>query len=362
MSRAKKSGRASFAQGALLYALILLLVMSGAVFLLHNYLAVYEQTRPATAVRAYMDGLCGEDFEAFRQQALAGLDQKLSSEEERDAFLRGLLDDMSWAEDLAGSSEKEKLFTIRVGGKPIGTLRLVPEEEQRMGLSGWRPAGAEYDLSAFFTAREITVPSDCRVLVNGQALGGEYIIGRGIPYARLEQFYEHLDGLPTLTRYESGECLPGARVQLLDASGREIPEEDWNEDHWLSNCTAEQTEALESFLERFVTLYIRYTADIDMERDSYYLDLSPLVLPGSPLQTRLRQGVDSSWWNWTEECSLQGMEIHLLSDLGDGRFFADLSYETRTVAQGTASADRYNIRLIVCDTNGVLKASHLFNY
>ncbi len=362
MSKKRRSSRARFALGTLLYVLILLLAMSGAVFLLHNYLVIYEDTRPATAMRAYMDGLRGEGFEAFKEQAFAGLDRKLSSEEEKDAFLRGLLDDMSWVEDLAAGSETGKVCRIRAGGKTIGTLRLVPEEEQRMGLHGWRPAGAEYDLSAFYTAREITVPSDCRVLVNGQALGSQYIVERDIPYGRLEQFYEHLEGLPTLTRYESGECLPGAKLQLLDASGREIPEEDWNEDHWLSNCTAEQTETLESFLERFVTLYIRYTADIDMERESYYQDISPLVLPGSPLSLRLLEGVRSSWWNWTAECSLQGMEIHLLSELGEGRFFADLSYETKTVAQGTASYDRYNIRLIVCDTNGVLKASHLFNY
>ena len=143
---------------------------------------------------------------------------------------------------------------------------------------------------------------------------------------------------------------------------REIPEEDWNEDFWLSNCDAEQTEALQAFTEKFIKLYIQYTADINMERDNYYLDISPLVVPDSPLSDRLRQGVKSSWWNWTAECSLQELEVHLFSDLGDGRWLADLSYETKTVAQGTASRDRYNLRLIICDTNGVLKASHLFNY
>ena len=145
MSKKRRSSRARFALGTLLYVLILLLAMSGAVFLLHNYLVIYEDTRPATAMRAYMDGLRGEGFESFKEQAFAGLDRKLSSEEEKDAFLRGLLDDMSWVEDLAGSSETGKLCRIRAGGKTIGTLRLVPEEEQRMGLHGWKPAGFAVD-------------------------------------------------------------------------------------------------------------------------------------------------------------------------------------------------------------------------
>ena len=358
----KRRSSHRFLLGLVLYVLVLVLLMSCTVFLLHRYLIVYEDTRPATAIRAYFAALPEEGYADFAEKALAGLDHALCPQELCDEYLRALLENADYAENLAESGETQKVYSIRSDGQRLGTVRLVQAEEAEMGLHSWEVESTAFDVSSGFIELEVTVPPDWRVEVNGCPLDKAYLTETGLRYDRLEQFYDSLEDLPTMVHYRSGPVLPGSELRVMDAAGHEVPEADRNQDYFLSNCSEEETAALQEYCEKFTPLYIRYTADIGMERASYYSDLSPLILPGSSLSIRLREGVDSSWWNWTQKCTMQALDVNLFSRLGEGCYLVDLSYETETVAQGVASYDRYNIRLIVEDTDGRLLASALYNY
>ena len=359
--RKRRSSR-RFLLGLLLYVLILVLIMSCTVFLLHRYLIIYEDTRPSTAIRAYFASLPEEGYADYAEKALAGLDHNLCPQELCDKYLRDLLVNADYAENLAESGDSRKVYTIRSGGKRLGTVQLAQNEEAEMGLYGWKVDSTAFDLSADFIELEVTVPPDWHVEVNGCTLDKSYRTETGLRYDRLEQFYDSLEDMPAMVHYRSGPCLPGSELCVTDAAGREIPETDWNQDYYLSNCSDEQQAALQEYCEKFMPLYIRYTADIGMERNTFYTQLTPLLVPGSPLDQRIREGVDSSWWNWTQKCTMQDMELNLVSDLGGGRYLVDLSYETETIAQGVASYDHYNIRLIVEDVDGRLLASTLYYY
>lgn len=358
--RADKSAR-RFRLGLFLYALILILLCGGVLLFLQRYLTVYEATRPATALEAYRADLLSKDSTEGFRAALEDLDPRLRSPEESLALAQELLGEPRFSESIAESSENEKLYRVIGGNQVLGEIRLRASKEAAYGLAGWELASEHYDLSAFFHGVSATVPPDYQVFVGEHVLGSSELKEKNVPFESLADAYPLIEGLPHMLRYESGLFLGELPLRVVDDSGRELRPAEQNEAKYLDNCSPEDRERVDAYVESFLKPYILFTANIDQENDRYYDQLLPLTLPGSALRQRLNEGKLTDWWSWVRSCELQEYEVTACTDLGDGRFLVDLNYTTRVVAIADPVIESFSLRMVLDDSTEKLLGSFLCN-
>lgn len=358
----KRKTRFRFSRFLLIYALVLLLLGAAALFVLNLYLRAFEATRPATAMAAYFETLTAAGGDDACRAALSGLDTAVQSEEEGLAFVSELLREADYAE-LAGGGEAElKRYRLRSGGEALGTVTLRRGGETRMGLTGWEVSGEVFDFSPWMEQGSVTVPADCRVCVGDALLGPGNVADDAVPYEALRECYEHFEDMPRMLRYEWGPCLGELPLRVLDAQGRELSGQELNEAAFLDNCDEQTKTALRDFAGEFVRCYVAFTAAVEQDFEDSYPALARLLLPGSPLHERLSRAAYDKWWSNTRSCTLEELNVNLCTDLGNGSWLIDLSYVTRTVAFAEPVVEQYNLRLVVQDFGGRLRASNLYNY
>lgn len=361
MTEPKKNRR--FLRGLLLYVAFFLLLAGAALLLLDSYLATYEATRPATALAAYRQSLVENGPDEAVAAALSDLDNSFRPREEDLSFAAELLLNAEYPENVTESSQDEKVYAVRSeDGIPLGTLRFAHGGKSRFGLTGWELKEEQFDFSAYTTSTEVNVPAGYSVLLDGTKLGRSAISDSSVPYEVFEEISEAVDELPVMVRYESGRYLGTAALEILDEKGAPVPPERQNELSYLDNCSPEEQAELESFAEDFVERYVNFTANIGMTWGDSYAWLRWLVMPGSALGARLQRAATDGWWSNTRSCTLQDLDIHLMSRLREDLYFIDLSYETRTVAFADPVVERYNVRLLVEPYGDRLVASALHNY
>ena len=126
-----------FGIGLLLYAWILIAVGGAALFLLHNYLAAYEDSQPGYFVEAYQAAL-GETVPDAARHALDDLDPLVLGEEDRAAFIRPLLQEASLVKDESQSRETHLVYEIDAAdGRPLGSVVFEPVGETEYRLPVW---------------------------------------------------------------------------------------------------------------------------------------------------------------------------------------------------------------------------------
>lgn len=358
---AKKRRRSRFGLGLFLYALLLILLCAAALGMLNRYLAVYEQTRPGTALAFYRSELLSPDSTEGCRAALDGLDERLRSREDSLALVHELLEGAHFSESLAEGSESEKHYRVIAGGSVLGEVTLRPTGDEQYGLRPWTAAEEHYDFSALFHGVSATVPPGYHVFVGEHELGSGELKERDIPYALLADAYPLIEGLPTMRRYESGLFLGELPLRVTDAKGREIPPEEQTEDRYLDNCGAEDRGAVEAYVESFLKPYVLFTANIEQDGERYFNQIFPLSKPGSPLRQRLMEGQDAAWWSWVRSCELLEQKVTGCIDLGDGRFLADIDYTTKVVAISDPVVESFSLRMVLENTDGRLLGSYLYN-
>ena len=359
MAKARRKSR--FLPFLLLYALLLALLGAGALVMLSRYLTVFERTRPAAAMEEYMTSLRSGGSEAACKAALKPLGIRIQSEGEQMDFVRVLLQDAQWRQ--SGDGDEERLTVLlSSGGTPLGTLTLRHSGEETMGLRPYAVTEEHFDFSPWLCGDGIVAPEGYRVYAGGRLLTEDSVTERDIPYACLADFYGQYEDLPHLLRYETGPCLGQPSLRMEDPQGRDVPPEEQNELRYLDNCDNSTRQALEDFARLFVTRYVAFTAAVEQDFNDSYGSLAQLLLPGSPLHQRLSRAAYDQWWSNTHSCTVESCQVHLVSDLGQGRYLVDLSYVTRTVAIGEPVVEGYSIRLVAEETYGGLRAASLYNY
>ena len=350
MTEPKKS---RFGRILLVYALVLALIAIAALFVFRTFLRDYEASRPVHALEAYEETLRSGPTEAVRA-ALAPLDTSLESEAEALAYLSALLRDAQVKEDVSQHGEHTRVYRVLVEGGECGRVRIREGEAGRFGFAPWEIAGEQYDWSAWFHTLELTVPAEYTVCYGAQTLGASHITASGLRFAAPGDCYERYDGLPTLTRYETGPLIGEGELRVYDRNGQRIEEEQLEEARYLDNCTEEQKARLRAFAEAFLPPYVQYTA-ISVG----YVELQALVAPGSSLDQRL---ISASAERMTHtRCELLSSEIRQTVDLGQGRLLLDLHYETKIKGHGEPIVTTSGIRLILVEADGRLLAETLYN-
>lgn len=355
-----KRKQSGFPSALVIYAWFLLILGGAALVLLQDFLQEYELSRPSYCVADYEERL-GETVPETALRAMDDIDAQVLSDQEKSAWIQALLQDASLSKDQTQSREERQVYQILASdGQKLGSVVFEPVSTAKYQMPVWAAVEESFDFSAYYRSTAVTVPSDYQVYLGDRLLGRDCAAQEQIPFALLEECYLHYENLPTMVRYETMPFVGDVQLRVYDRQGQEVPAERLTEEAYLDNCPAEVRERVEAFVPEFVELYVLFSADIQDSANYYYRLLTPLVRPGSQLAERMKLAFEGFGYSATKAAELETVVINRITDLGSGRYLADISYTTQVKGrQGTVPVDDH-ILLVLCSVNGQLLADALY--
>ena len=226
-------------------------------------------------------------------------------------------------------------------------------------------AGEQFDFSGCFRTASLLLPPDYSVSLGGRLLGPEWIRETDVGYASFAAAAEDFEDLPSLVRYETPPFLGESALRFYNEQGKELSPEDLREEVFLDRCPQDVRAQIEEFLPGFLDLYIHFSADIKDSAYYYYSRLSPMVVqPESPLFLRMRAAFEGFGYSGARGAELQSVTLHHVTDLGGGRYAANLNYVTLITGHSSAFdpvEDELHILLILRQADdGQLLAEALY--
>lgn len=359
--RRKKKDR--FSLGLLVYALILMAVCALLLQVFHRYMDAYEASRPNLCVEAYGRSL-KDDLPAAARDALGRIDFGGQADREDFRWVEDLVHGSVLVKDYVNSTDDRLVYRLRAeDGHAIGSVVFAVTGKGRYGMPVWEVTEENFDFSAYCQTLEVTVPSDYAVYLGDRLLGPEYVTERDLPYAALEECYLHYEGLPTMLHYVSPPFLGERELRVLDARGLERSPEELTEELFLDSASPELRERAEAFVGDMIPAYVRFSADIQGRAKDYFTQLMIYVVSGSQLHTRMLQALENAGWGKTQTIKVTDIRLNFVTDLGDGRYMADVTYVSDlTTMWGGAAQMTDNARVVILDLDGTLKADAIYHY
>lgn len=326
-----------------------------------NYMAVYEASRPQTAMDAYMDKLDAGHMQNGAADLIAGIDHNIQSEDAcRQAIADAVSTGITYAKKVSECTDTQLVYILSCGKQAIGRVTLIPGETDRFGFTPWTVGSESFDFSYLLGEKAaVTVPDNYPVYVNGVCLSEEYITETGIRYALLEDFYEDYT-LPCMVTYEIAPILGTLNVTITDPEGNTVSyQEALDELTVLDNCTEAERAAIESVTEDFLTRYVAFITNANGDLNGNYTRLAQYMVPGSSLDQRMHDSFEGLKWVRDRKASLESMTIQHRVSLGGGCYLCDVTY---TVKYSNSTVITDNIQLILRDIGDGLLAETLRSY
>lgn len=358
----RRQKKSHFGLGLLIYALILMLLCAGALYEFHKYVDAREASRPELLINAYSESL--------KTQIPAACRDTLSSMVTGEQSLEEIL---SWAEpaihesrmvkDYPLSNNEQQVYQIRAAdGRKLGSVTFSVTGTGEYGLPVWSVTDEQFDFSSYGGTTGVTVPSGYKVYLGDRLLDQDEIVERDLPYDVLEECYLHYENLPTMVRYESRPFLGVPVLRIFDEKGTELSQDELSQERFLDNCSQELQEKADAFIRELIPIYVRYSADINGSAMQYYNALASLAVPDSQLRTRMDQALSGFGWSQTKGLEIVSIHLNRLTDLGEGRYLADVTYETNITSRSGTTLVTDHARVVLFDLDGEFKADAIYHY
>jgi len=353
-----------FLTGMVIYALVFLVIASAGLWLLWDFIEAYEASRPVNTIKAYVDTLTPEDLSAGSVSLLNTLDHNLQSlEEAAQVIQESAGDNFSYAKKSAESTENRQVYVLRSGRQAIGQFAITAGEPDKYGFRIWEVTEESFDFSYLLgESISVTAPSDFTVSFNGFPLDSSYITAQDIPYATLEDFYGDFP-LPTMVTYTADAFLGSCAMTVTDRNGNAVEiGEDTNFDLLLPECTAEEREAIDELMEQFLARYVAFTGSSKGTASGNYNRLIRHLVPDGTLAKRLYTAIDGLNFGQSMRDTIQEKTVNQYANLGDGRYFCDISYVVETVGKKGAVEMDYNLKVVMLETDLGLRVEAMTRY
>ena len=358
--KGKKRKSSGFSTGLVIYTWVLLALVGAALGYFYLYLGAYEHSRVKRCEESYLEAVHQQPPEAAAL-ALADLDPAIRSPEENLLWTKALFSDCELLRQASQSTETTKVYSVKASdGQIIGSVTFAVTSRGDYKLPVWEKVDERYDFHSYYRMTELVVPPDYSVTLGGKLLGPEAVVERDIPFAALEECYLHYDNLPRLIRYSGGPFLEMPELTILDPDGVRHSPEELTEELFLDNCRGEARERVEDFIPGFVTLYGYYSADVNGSAMAYYGRVRRLTVPDSQLWDRINHAVGSFGWSNTKALQFEDIQIRLVTDLGENRYLALVSYDTLITGLHGAVPSHDDVQIILVDLDGTLLADALY--
>ena len=367
MSRNRKKRRSAwrFFLGMIVYAMAFAVVVLAGLRLFWDYIAEYEETRPANAIEAYIHSFDEEHIRAVSADFIASLDASVQNADAAEQEVEKVMQKtLTYARKGAESGEKKTVYIISADDRDIGRVVLTREDNPRFGFAPWTVAEESYDFSFLLDSDEITVPENWTVAVNGHVLDESYITERGIPFDSIKDLYE-MEGysFPYKCTYRIDNFVGSAPFEVRDASGNPVDlSAGWSEDAYLENCTDAEKQSLEQFTGELLVYYIQALSNFNRMAYSNYAMVKEYLIPGSDLDQRLLGAIEGQQYAHSQGDEILSTEYNRFYRLNDTTFLVDFTYVLDTVGWEGHVQSTNNARLIVVQTEDGLKASNIYSY
>jgi hypothetical protein len=363
----KKKG---FLYGMLFYAVVFICILTIGMIILWRYIEAYEKTRPATAMRAYMQTFNEEKVRYLVYDFLGTFDNNLQSREEIfDGYIRPMLGDkVNYKKNPAESNETKVVYSLLSDEQLIGSVTLEQSEKEEIGFRFWNVVDEQMDFSFIRedNSSSVTVPESFTVTCNGYTLGGKYLTGRQNDYDSLDYLSEYGLKMPDMVTYTVTDYLGDVEFRVYDEDGAEHALDENFENllinRTLNNCSAEETERLTTFIQNYCKYYVAFMGS---HRDliyGNYANLKPYLLPGRALAARMNGALDGMTWSGNKSNEIQSMEINYIIRLEQGRYVCDITYFVNTLGNRGYVVTENNARVFVRWTDTGVFAEEMLSY
>lgn len=354
METKKKLISGGFLKGLGLYALILVLLIAVGLTFFYFFIRAYEETRPATAVQAYMEQLDEAYLLEHAQDFLSSLDSSVQSWEDGLAYICENLEGADYARR-PGESDTSYTYVLRSGGKAFDTVTVTASEEKLFNFPFWQVTDEQFSLDVFCEETELTVPADYTVTLGGKVLSAENIVDDHVPYELLREVYNDGYDLPYMVTYHVGPYVGQMAPEVLDGAGNPVDGSALDEAFFTDNCTAEEKAAVEEFAQLYVERYVDFMGSHDEGTIAgTYVRLRSIVLEGSRLRNRLSQVMGLGFSTSTD--SVESVTVNSTMNVGSGYYVCDVTYLVNTKGLQDMVTTTNNVKLVFLMTNDGFRA------
>ena len=328
---ARKEKKSHFWIGAFLYAVVALVLIGMGLNYLWDFLSAYEVSRPGHTVDSYMETLTPQHIlDLAGGDLVSQVDDRLRDEAGcRAQILASLSGEFTCARNISRSSDRTRVYVLRLGSQVIGSFRMEQVGQSRWNFTPWEVTGEEFDLSYLLGETvNVVAPDGYTVLVNGLPLPRECVVEE-IPYPQLSEIAGSYE-LPTMLRYEAGPLLAGTTVTMTDQAGRPV-DTDFDPQAALDNCVEGERAQLEETIRTFLTAYVDYTSRNIEDLTVALNALKGLMIPDGELAHRMTGAQNGlSWIPRGQTATITNLEMDLISRLEDGLYFCDVTFAVDT--------------------------------
>ena len=330
MSKRTPRKKRSFFYTMLSYAVYFLCFCTIGLIVLFRFLHEYEMSQPNIAIDAYMEALSTDRICEYEKNNISTLDRNVQTEEETLEFVREYLRlGVHEIKDSAASTENRIVYALTCRNTVVGHVYLEKGEVTALNLRPWHVSGEDFDFS-FLQGQpvSVTVPDTYSVMCNGRTLGSQYIVEKDIPIESLKDFYSVVEGLPHLCTYTVDNYYSEAELTVLDETGTATT---YSEEKYAAACLdeicpKETVEKLTAFIEEFIDKYVAYTGSSKYNYQENYKALEPYMVPGSDIQTRTYNAMDSFAFGGARDNIITEIDVNHCFPQNDGHYLCYLTY------------------------------------
>lgn len=365
----KKNGKrkpVTFWKFLIIFAEIFLIATCIGLIMFWEFIEAYEASRPQNAIVAFMADLTPEKISGKDTDTLAAIDPNIRSEADNRAVIEeSLSGGISYAKNTKETTDERMVYMVLSGGRTIGRVVMTVVSTDNYGFQYWDVTEQSYDFSYLIgKSVSITVPEEFSVYADGVLLDDSYITETGIIYDVVEEYYKDYD-LPTMCTYTVGPALDEIVLTVKDTEGNPVQiDDDTDMNQFLKNCSQEELDELNAFVETYTKCYVDYTTVNSKAGTLYqsYSELVKLMVPDSVLAGRMQEAQIGLVWVKGRSSELTNLTVNRLLRLEEGRYLCDVSY-TAHIKDGWNDEDiNSSFELIVVETEDGLKTESMIVY
>lgn len=353
-----------FLIGLIIYIVLFFLIAGVGLAVLWDFLGAYENSRPQTALDNYMEHLTVDHLFGLSQNYMPDFDQNLQNEAACREIIRNQLSDkFTYAKNVSKSTDGQWIYALRCGSKIVGEITLTHEEKSRYGFSDWKVSKETADFSWVKGEKQtITVPSEFSVSVNGILLDETYVTKDNVPYPEMKEFYKDYH-LPHLTTYEVGPLLGEVDFEVKDRTGAAVVLGDSADlSEFLNNCTDEERNSLEQFLDTYIKLFVTYGGSNKNNVAANFNKLAQYMVKNGELANRFRSALSNYEYAQNKGNTVASMTINRMVNIGEDRYLCDVTYLVDTNGKNGVVRTTNNVKIIVVKQGGKLLAEAMTGY
>lgn len=353
-----------FALFMLIYATVALIGIELGLGMFHSYIAAYEDSRPKHVLNAYMDGLTAEHVADLSQEVIDQVDHNIQSVEEcREYIAQTFAKGFSYAKKSSESTETKQVYVVRSGLQVIGQFTMEVTHEDDYGFTYWEVTQETFDVSYLIGSTVSTVaPDNYNVSVNGKVLDSSYIVGDPMKYDALKPFYSDYE-LPMLVTYQAGPFLGELEMITTDTEGNPFVLEEVEDLSTLAqNCSEEEVEQLDEFVDFFLDKYVTYMSGANKSAELNLHRLLDYVVKDSDFADRMVGALVGQKVTQSQGDKITDITNNYFFKLQDGRYACDVTYVIDTTGKQGVVTTTNSVRIIVDNTKDGLRVFTVYNY